>query len=108
LEQVADVWAALCPGLVHDDQAMDAPSTLRLIAPRPLLVVNGESDPRCPAQGVREALATALPEWADAGQGDQVQLYFERNGGHAVTAGMWAKVDAFFARQLSPTAKGKR
>lgn len=43
---VERVWQYLCPGLVHGDMAMDAPSSLRLIAPRPLLIANGEDDPR--------------------------------------------------------------
>ena len=43
---VEAVWEHLCPGLVHGDMAMDAPSSLRLIAPRPMLIMNGEDDPR--------------------------------------------------------------
>ena len=41
---VTNVWNKINPGLLG---SLDAPSSLRLIAPRPLLVVNGELDPRC-------------------------------------------------------------
>ena len=44
-ELVGAVYRRICPGLIDE---LDGPSSLPLIAPRPLLVVNGELDPRCP------------------------------------------------------------
>lgn len=40
-------------------QAYDAPFSLPAIAPRPLLIANGELDPRCPMRGVHAALPAA-------------------------------------------------
>ncbi len=37
----------------------DAPHSLPAIAPRPLLAVQGELDPRCPLEGLRPALDAA-------------------------------------------------
>ncbi len=42
------------PGIYGD---YDAGSMLALIAPRPVLVINGDSDPRTPIAGVQEAVA---------------------------------------------------
>ena len=44
------------PGIYGD---YDAGSMLALIAPRPVLVINGDSDPRTPLAGVQEAVASA-------------------------------------------------
>ena len=40
----------------------DGPAMLPLIAPRPLLVINGDSDPRTPVAGVRQCIAAAQRE----------------------------------------------
>ena len=42
------------PGIYGD---YDAGSMLALIAPRPVLVINGDSDARTPLAGVQEAVA---------------------------------------------------
>jgi poly(3-hydroxybutyrate) depolymerase len=108
---VETVWQRLCPGLVDGEMAMDAPSSLQLIAPRPLLVANGEMDPRCPATGVREAVAAARGAYEQQGSGGQLQLHLEPGGGHEVTAQMWQLVAQFFETHLllpTPTAAGRR
>jgi fermentation-respiration switch protein FrsA (DUF1100 family) len=77
----------------------------RLIAPRPLLIANGAEDPRCPAEGVSLAVGIAREEYRAQGAADELlELHFEPQSGHAVTEGMWAKVDAFFIRHLSVAA----
>ena len=47
---VATVWNKINPGIMRE---LDSPSSLGCIAPRPLLVINGELDPRCPKDGVQ-------------------------------------------------------
>jgi dienelactone hydrolase len=106
-EVVASVWQQLCPELIDGSMAMDAPQSLRLIAPRPLLIANGESDMRCPKAGVELALAEAQHAWeeaeAEAGVAVAVPtLYFEPGGGHAVSDEMWRRVDDFFDTHLQP------
>jgi len=101
-EVVEDVWKRLCPGLVDGDQLVDAPTSLRLLAPRPLLVANGEVDMRCPKEGVRLAIESACNEYARFDATDRVELYFEPDCGHEVTPEMWRRVDAFFLRHLRP------
>ena len=46
----------------------DGPAMLPLIAPRPLLVINGDSDPRTPVAGVRESVAAARAGIQGAGR----------------------------------------
>eukprot|EP01052_Picozoa_sp_SAG31_P012038 SAG31_NODE_694_length_12769_cov_8.102447_13_plen_375_part_00 len=97
------VWRAICPRLVDDDEIVDAPSSLRLIAPRPLLVANGERDHRCPMEGVKAAVESAKVAWEMVGKADLLELHFEPGGGHEVSPHMWHLVDDFFNRHLQPT-----
>jgi dienelactone hydrolase len=67
---VKAVWEKICPGLLTD---LDGPHTLRCIAPRPLLVVNGEIDPRCPIAGVKAAVDAARREYVQTGAADNIR-----------------------------------
>jgi dienelactone hydrolase len=96
-EVVTAVWNRLLPGLLEH---YDAPQSLPLIAPRPLLVANGELDPRCPMQGVELAMAAARAAYEQQGAGDKLQLYVVPGCTHECTACMWEQVHAFFDRHL--------
>jgi dienelactone hydrolase len=50
------LWNKLIPGILDD---FDCPNMLKLCAPRPLLILNGEKDPNCPIEGARIAFASA-------------------------------------------------
>jgi len=50
------LWNKLIPGILGD---FDCPNMLKLCAPRPLLILNGEKDPNCPIEGARIAFASA-------------------------------------------------
>ena len=54
LDVAREVYRRIVPGLCDD---LDGPRTMPLVAPRPLLVVNGELDPRCPAGGLEGVVA---------------------------------------------------
>ncbi len=101
-EVVQLVWKRICPELIDGTMAMDAPKSLQLIAPRPLLIANGEMDMRCPKEGVELALAEASRAWDEVAPELQPTLYFEPGGGHAVSDTMWRLVDEFFDRHLMP------
>lgn len=101
-ETVDLVWRRICPELIDGTMAMDAPSSLQLIAPRPLLIANGETDMRCPKEGVEMAFQTAARAWKGVASDSQPTLYFEPGGGHAVSDEMWRLVDEFFDRHLTP------
>ncbi|PSC67583.1 hypothetical protein C2E20_8740 [Micractinium conductrix] len=102
-EVVAAVWDKLLPGM---RQHYDAPASLPLLAPRPLLIANGELDPRCPMEGVHLALAPAREAYAQAGAADRLELYVEAGTGHECTDGMWRQVSAFMDRHLRPATAG--
>ncbi|KAL4440167.1 hypothetical protein ABPG75_003168 [Micractinium tetrahymenae] len=63
-EVVTAVWNTLLPGML---ESWDAPNSLPLLAPRPLLIANGELDPRCPMQGVELALEPVRSAYAQLG-----------------------------------------
>ena len=60
-------------------------SMLALIAPRPVLVINGDSDARTPLAGVQEAVAAARSTYIRMGAGEKLGLYLQPNAGHVVT-----------------------
>ena len=79
---VRKFYDRVVPGIYGD---FDAPSVLQLIAPRPLLVVNGDSDPRTPLPGVQESVAAASRAYAALGAEEKLGLYLQPNAGHVFT-----------------------
>ena len=86
-----------CAGLLD---TYDAPLSLAAIAPRPLLVANGELDPRCPLEGLRLAVDAARPAYAAAGAPENLQLFVDPGVGHECTEAMWREVDAWMDKHL--------
>ena len=62
-------YSRIAPGLAD---ALDGPRTMPLIAPRPLLLLNGEIDPRCPLGGLERVVRAtrAAYDEAEGGGGD--------------------------------------
>ncbi len=75
---------------------------LPLIAPGPLLVVNGDSDPRSPLAGVREAVSAADTAYRALGASDRLMFLLEDNTAHAVTPQAFAAALDWFSRWLQP------
>lgn len=73
----------VAPGLYGE---FDGPAMLPLVAPRPLLVINGDSDPRTPVAGVRQCLAAARSAYELQGAADRLVLHLQADAGHQVTA----------------------
>jgi dienelactone hydrolase len=89
------------PGIYGE---FDGPAMLPLIAPRPLLVINGDSDPRTPMGGVRVCMAAAEQAYASHGAADRLVLHLQRDAGHQVTAEADRLALAWFQRWLKPSA----
>lgn len=89
----------VAPGVYGD---FDGPRMLPLIAPRPLLVINGDSDARTPMPGLRECLAAAESEYAAAGQRDRIRTIIQPNTGHKVNPDSLDAAIGWFARWLRP------
>lgn len=89
---VETVWRKLLPGLLN---SYDAPYSLPSIAPRPLIIVNGELDPRCPIAGLEVAIKSAKAVYDRCEAGDKLQWYVEKGTGHQCTESMWRVTESF-------------
>jgi dienelactone hydrolase len=87
------------PGVYGD---YDAGSMLALIAPRPVLVINGDSDPRTPLTGVQEAVATARRVFTKLNADDKLGLYLQPEAGHVVTPVAELVMADWFVKWLTP------
>jgi dienelactone hydrolase len=96
---VRKFYDRVAPG-VHKE--FDGPEMLPLIAPRPLLVINGDSDPRTPMPGVMECATRARQAYANARAEDKFQLLIQEKTGHAVTPAARQAAMAWFVKWLKP------
>ena len=87
------------PGIYKD---YDAGSMLALIAPRPMLVINGDSDARTPLPGVQEAVAAARATYIRIGAEEKLGLYLQPNAGHVFTPVAELVMGDWFVRWLTP------
>jgi dienelactone hydrolase len=94
---VRKFYDRVVPGIYAD---LDGPAMLPAIAPRPLLAVNGDMDPRTPKGGLD--LCDAAAETAYAAVPDRFQQYMELNTGHAVTAEATSMTVDWFVKWLAP------
>jgi dienelactone hydrolase len=76
------LWSKLLPGILD---RYDGPSTLRLFAGRPLLILNGENDPNCPLPGAKLAFAAAEKAYREAEASDRLRIMVAEGVGHKVT-----------------------
>ena len=74
-------YERVVPG-VHDE--FDGPVMLPLIAPRPLLVINGERDDRTPLPGLKLCVKAARDAYQAADADKQFEFRLQPNTGHAV------------------------
>uniref|UniRef100_A0A0D6R046 Peptidase S9 prolyl oligopeptidase catalytic domain-containing protein n=1 Tax=Araucaria cunninghamii TaxID=56994 RepID=A0A0D6R046_ARACU len=81
-EVVQIVWDRIAPGL---RDKFDAPATIPSIVPRPLLILNGEKDPRCPVEGLEESISRATEVYSKANASDKFKFIAESGVGHCMT-----------------------
>lgn len=89
----------VAPGIYGE---FDAPAMLPLIAPRPLLVINGDSDPRTPLAGVKESAAAAERAYQATGAPEKFVLKVLPNTGHEQTQAYEQSMVEWFVRWLKP------
>jgi dienelactone hydrolase len=94
---VRQFYARVVPGI---DGPFDGPAMLAAIAPRPLLVVNGDSDANTPVAGVRLAIEAAKAGYAAAA--DRLVLVIQENTPHRVNPESIDAGVAWFIRWLKP------
>jgi len=78
---VKAVWDKLLPGITGE---FDCPSMIRLLAPRPLLVLSTENDANCPLPGAKIAFASAEAAYGSA-NADKIKMDIAPNLPHRTT-----------------------
>ena len=78
----------------------DGPKMLPLIAPRPLLVINGDKDPMNPVPGLRLCEEAIKPAYLNAGVPQKFEVFLQSNTGHAVNKPAHAAAVAWFEKWL--------
>jgi dienelactone hydrolase len=83
------------PGI---DGEFDGPAMLPLIAPRPLMVINGDSDANTPLEGVKIAGAAAREAYEKAGVPERFVLKIQEKTGHRVNPDSTAEAVEWFVK----------
>jgi len=98
-EFVREFYRRVAPGI---DGILDGPGMLAATSPRPMLVINGDSDANTPIAGVRLAVANARSLYESARAGDKLQLIVQENTPHRVNPESIDAGIAWFVRWLAP------
>ncbi len=80
----------------------DGPAMLPLIAPRPLLAINGDTDPRTPVPGLMLCAEAARTAYRAAGAEENFTLTIQPNTGHKVNPESLVAAREWLAKQLKP------
>ncbi len=92
-------YAKAAPGI---DREFDGPAMVPLIAPRPLLSINGDIDPRTPTAGLNLCVVAGRAAYAAAGAPEKFVLKLQPNTGHKVTPEGFAAAHDWFVQWLKP------
>jgi dienelactone hydrolase len=97
---VRSFYDRVVPGIYSQ---FDAPAVLPWIAPRPLLVINGELDARTP--GLELCREGAVAAYARAGAGEALQFHVQRGVGHEFAPAATELAFSWLQRWLQPPAE---
>jgi fermentation-respiration switch protein FrsA (DUF1100 family) len=92
-------YSKVAPGI---DREFDGPAMVPLIAPRPLLAINGELDPRTPKGGLDLCAAAARAAYKAAGAEEKFVLHVQPNTAHQVKPESKVMAREWFVRWLKP------
>ena len=92
-------YSRVAPGL---DREFDGPAMVPLIAPRPLLSINGEIDPRTPKGGLDLCADAARKAYSVAGAEEKFVLQIQPKTGHKVNPESLVLAREWFVRWLKP------
>jgi dienelactone hydrolase len=87
------------PGIYSE---FDGPEMVKLIAPRPLLVINSDSDVHTPLPGVMECVAAAKKAYSPDHAEDHFSVIIQKNTGHAVKPESERAMTEWFVKWLKP------
>ena len=89
----------VAPGIYS---TFDGPAMLPRIAPRPLLAINGDSDPRTPLPGLEECAEAARAAYRAQGAAERFVLHLQPNTGHKTLPESIVLARDWFKRWLNP------
>ncbi|KAK7352842.1 hypothetical protein VNO80_18272 [Phaseolus coccineus] len=98
-EVVEKVWDRIAPGLASE---FDSPYSITAIAPRPLLILNGAEDPRCPVAGLEVPISKASQAYEEFQCLDNLKFIGEAGIGHQLTRFQVKESADWFDRFLNP------
>jgi predicted esterase len=99
---VRHFYNRVVPGIAD---RFDGPQMLPLIAPRPLLVINGDSDSLTPVPGLMEVVEKTKAAYAQANAVDKFKFTLQPNTGHEVTPQAFREVIAWLEQWLKPNGR---
>lgn len=94
---VAAAWQRWLPGI---PKKYDCQDLLGAMAPRPLLILGGDSDPVAPLEGAKLAITSIEESYRRAGASDRLQVIIAEKSGHTVTPVQQTAMFAWFGRWL--------
>ncbi len=98
-EFVREFYHRVAAGL---DGEFDGPSMAPLIAPRPLLAINGDSDARTPLPGLKLCTDAAAAAYKSAGAEDRFVVRIQEHTGHKVNPDSQDAAIEWFVKWLQP------
>jgi dienelactone hydrolase len=98
---VHQFYSRVAPGI---DGEFDGPSMAPLIAPRPMMTINGDSDPRTPLPGLKLCTDAAGAAYHAAGKDDRFLIRIREKTGHKVNLDSQAAAIDWFTKWLNPPA----
>ncbi|HEY4330296.1 MAG TPA: alpha/beta hydrolase, partial [Phycisphaerae bacterium] len=96
---VGKFYSHVAPGI---DGEFDGPSIIPLIAPRPLMAINGDKDPRTPGPGLKLATDAIEAAYRKAGAEEHFLLRLQANTAHQVRPESQTAAEEWFVRWLKP------
>jgi dienelactone hydrolase len=96
---VQKFYDRVVPGIYSE---FDGPEMLALIAPRPLLMINSDSDNHTPLPGVMECVGAAQKIYASDHAADRFAVIIQKNTGHEVKPESERVAIAWFVQWLKP------
>lgn len=99
---IRQFYDRVAPGVYSQ---FDGPAMLPLIAPRPLLVINGDSDPRTPLPGLLECIEAAKQAYTRNGAPEKFAFLLQPNTGHRVNPEALQRAIDWFSQWLAKSEK---
>ncbi len=96
---IRSFYDRVAPGIYSQ---FDGPAMVPLIAPRPLLVINGDSDARTPMPGLMNCITPTERAYQAANAADKFMFYSQKDTAHTVTAPALQVAIEWFVKWLRP------